>query len=189
MFNAQNGFLYSHSDPVFVSAYMDISSVQSLSRVRLFATPWITAHQATLSITNSQSLLKLMSIESVMPSSHPSHPLIILIISFVATSMLGIGWHISRNWGRMLIHILCYTGSVLFFLHINCGCIVILTFDQGTFWFDRTWHLERFRRACGIENSQSMLAFKPSEPYSSSPFDHFNYRLNIKTRNKKSILF
>ena len=48
----------------------DISSVQSLSRVQLFANPWTTACQASLSITNSQSLLKLMSIESVMPSSH-----------------------------------------------------------------------------------------------------------------------
>ena len=46
------------------------SSVQSLSRVRLFATPWITAHQASLSITNSWSSLRLTSIESVIPSSH-----------------------------------------------------------------------------------------------------------------------
>ena len=46
-----------------------ISSVQSLSRVRLFATPWTAARQASLSITNSQSLLKLMSMELVMPSS------------------------------------------------------------------------------------------------------------------------
>ena len=46
------------------------SSVQSLSRVQLFATPWITARQASLSITNSWSLLKLMSIKSVMPSSY-----------------------------------------------------------------------------------------------------------------------
>ena len=46
------------------------SSVQSLSRVRLFATPWIAAHQASLSITNSRSSPKLMCIESVMPSSH-----------------------------------------------------------------------------------------------------------------------
>ena len=46
------------------------SSVQSLSRARLFVTPWITVHQASLSITNSWSLLKLMSIESVMLSSH-----------------------------------------------------------------------------------------------------------------------
>ena len=47
-----------------------LSSVQSLSHVWLFATPWITARQASLSITNSQSLPKLMSIESVMSSSH-----------------------------------------------------------------------------------------------------------------------
>ena len=47
-----------------------ISSVQSLSRVQLFATPWITACQASLSITNSQSLPILMPLESVMPSSH-----------------------------------------------------------------------------------------------------------------------
>ena len=45
--------------------------VQSLSRVRLFVTPWTAAHQASLSLTVSQSLLKLMSIESVMPPSHP----------------------------------------------------------------------------------------------------------------------
>ena len=45
-------------------------SIQSLSRVQLFATSWTAARQASLSITNSRSLLKLMSIESVMPSSH-----------------------------------------------------------------------------------------------------------------------
>ena len=46
------------------------SSIQSLSCVQLFATPWTAAHQASLSITNFWSLLKLMSIESVMPSNH-----------------------------------------------------------------------------------------------------------------------
>ena len=46
------------------------SSVQLLSHVRLFATPWAEARQASLSITNSQSLLKLMSIESILPSNH-----------------------------------------------------------------------------------------------------------------------
>ena len=50
--------------------FTDISSVQSLSHVRLFAIPWITARQASLSITNSRSLFKLMSIASVMPSNH-----------------------------------------------------------------------------------------------------------------------
>ena len=49
---------------------LTISSVQSLSHVWLFATPWTAACQASLAITNSQSLLKLMSIESVMPSNH-----------------------------------------------------------------------------------------------------------------------
>ena len=50
--------------------YMSVSLVQFPSRVRLFTTPWITARQATLSITNSQSLLKLRSIKSVMPFNH-----------------------------------------------------------------------------------------------------------------------
>ena len=50
--------------------FSQFSSVQSLSRVQLFATPWITARQASLSITNSRSSLRLRSIESVMPSSH-----------------------------------------------------------------------------------------------------------------------
>ena len=51
-------------------ANFKFSSVQSLSPVQLFATPWTAARQASLSITNSQSLLKPMSIEPVMPSSH-----------------------------------------------------------------------------------------------------------------------
>ena len=57
-----------------------ISSVQSLSQVRLFATPWIAARQASLSITSSWSLLKLMPIELVMQSSHLflCHPLLLL---------------------------------------------------------------------------------------------------------------
>ena len=58
-------FYFSHS-----IRYIQYSSVQSLSCVRLFVTPWIAAHQASLSITNSWSSLRLTSIESVMPSSH-----------------------------------------------------------------------------------------------------------------------
>ena len=56
------------------------SSVHLLSHVQLFATPWIAARQASLSITNSRSLPKLMSIESVMPSNHLilCHPLLLL---------------------------------------------------------------------------------------------------------------
>ena len=60
------------------------SSVQSLSRVQLFATPWTTAHQASLSITNTQSLLKLMSLEPVMPSNH----LILSSVQFSSVTQL-----------------------------------------------------------------------------------------------------
>ena len=56
--------------PTSLTDAVQFSSVQSLSRVRLFATPWIEAHQASLSITNSRSSLRRTSIESVMPSSH-----------------------------------------------------------------------------------------------------------------------
>ena len=58
----------------------ELSSIQLLSRVQLYATPWTAARQAFLSITNSQSLLKLMSIESVMPYNHLilCHPLLLL---------------------------------------------------------------------------------------------------------------
>ena len=69
--------IYAHVDPGIYSIF---SSVQSLSRVRLFETPWIVAHQASLSITNSRSSLRLTSIVSVMPSSHLilCRPLILL---------------------------------------------------------------------------------------------------------------
>ena len=59
-----------NSPTMVTRGLLQFSSVQSLSCVWLFLTPWIAARQASLSITNSQSLLKLMSIESVMPSSH-----------------------------------------------------------------------------------------------------------------------
>ena len=73
------------------------SSVQSLSHVQLFVTPWTAARQAFLSITNSQSLPKLMSTESVMPSNHlilssPSPPAFPSIRVFSNESALHIGW-------------------------------------------------------------------------------------------------
>ena len=66
---------------------MCLSSVQLLSHVQLFATPWTAPHQASLSITNSRSLHKLMSIVSVMPSNHLIlclHPLLLCLQSFPA---------------------------------------------------------------------------------------------------------
>ena len=83
-----------------LTAYTVISLVQSLSHVQLFVTPWTAARQASLSITNSRSLLKLMSIESVMPSNHlilcpavllpPSIPPSIRVFSI--ESVLHIRW-------------------------------------------------------------------------------------------------
>ena len=72
------------------SSLPSISSVQLLSHVRLFVTPWTAARQAPLSITNSQSLLKLMSIESVMPSNHLilCRPLLLLLYIVAAAKSL-----------------------------------------------------------------------------------------------------
>ena len=91
-----------HHDQVGVIPGMKgfFSSVQALSHVWLFATPCTAARQASLSITNSQSLLKLMSIESVMPSNHLIlyHPLLLLpsfipsIRVFSSESVLLIRW-------------------------------------------------------------------------------------------------
>ena len=85
--------------------FPQFSSVQSLSHVRFFVTPWIAAHHASLSITNSWSLLKLMPIELVMPSSHLilCHPLLLLppipssIRVFSNESTLCIRWP-KYNW-------------------------------------------------------------------------------------------
>ena len=90
--------------PCLFSLYAEVSSVQSLSHVRLFVTPRITARQVSLSITKSQSLLRLMSIKLVMPSSHlifcrpllflPPIPLSIKIFS--NESALHMRW--SKYW-------------------------------------------------------------------------------------------
>ena len=72
--------MWSNKSTIFQTSYSSpFSTVESLSHVRLFATPWTAARQASLSITNSRSPPKLMSIKSVMPSSHLilCHPLLL----------------------------------------------------------------------------------------------------------------
>ena len=96
------GFNFLKTSTIVTSQYwicFQFSSVQSLSHVRLFATRWIAACQASLSITNSPSLPKLMSIELVMPSNHLIlHPLLLLpsifpiIRAFSNESALHIRW-------------------------------------------------------------------------------------------------
>ena len=93
-------FTMSLESPSSEQITTSITSVQSLSRVQLFVTPWTAACQASLSITNSQSLLKLMSLKSVIPSNHLSlcHALLLLpsifpqIRVFSNESVLLIRW-------------------------------------------------------------------------------------------------
>ena len=75
--------MITHINSVYIYSYSSVT-VQSLSHVQFFVTPWTAACQDSLSITNSWSLLKLMSIESVIPSSHLvlCHPLLLLLSIF-----------------------------------------------------------------------------------------------------------
>ena len=89
-FNILSKAFNKYSRKAFV--YIPVSSVQSFSCVRLFVTPWTAAYQAFLSITDFQSLFKLMSIKSVMPSNHLilCHPLLLLpSISILGTYLPG----------------------------------------------------------------------------------------------------
>ena len=81
---------------------MAFSSVQSLSRVQFFATPWTAARQASLSITNSRSVLKLMSIESVMPCNQliVCHPLLLLPSIFPSTRVFSTESFLCIRWPK-----------------------------------------------------------------------------------------
>ena len=99
--------------------FIRFSLVQSLSRFRLLATPWTAARQASLSITNSQSLLKLMSIESVMPSNHlilcrPLLPPLIFpsVRVFSNESVLHIKW--PKYWSFSISPSNEYSGLISF---------------------------------------------------------------------------
>ena len=101
---------------------VQFSSFQSLSRVWLFATPWTAAFQASLPITSSQSLLKPMLIESVMPSNHLilCHPLLLLpsifpsIKVFSNESVLGIRWPKYQSFSFNISYSNEYSGLISF---------------------------------------------------------------------------
>ena len=94
-------------------------SVQLLSHVRLFVTPWIAACQASLSITNSQSLLKLMSIESVMPSNYLifCHPLLLLPSVFPSIRVFSKESVICIRWPKYCI--ICIQKKMYYILCIQ----------------------------------------------------------------------
>ena len=89
-------------------SFLQFSSIQSLSQVWLFAIPWTAALQASLSITNSQSLLKLMTIESVMPSNH-------FILSFPSPPLKSIDFLYREDWGN---HYWIYLSWCLYFIQL-----------------------------------------------------------------------
>ena len=105
-----------------IHGYAQLSSVQSLSRVQLFATPWTVPRQASLSITTSWSLLKLMSFELVMPSNHLilCHPLLLLrsifpsIRVFSNESVLRIRWPGSWSFSFNISPSSEYSGLISF---------------------------------------------------------------------------
>ena len=104
---------------VFFLITLAISSVQSLSRVRLFATPWTAAHQASLSITSPRTLHIFMSIESVMPSNHLilCRPLLLpsvvpRIRVFSSESVLCIRW--PKYWSFSISPSNEYSGLISF---------------------------------------------------------------------------
>ena len=117
-FYAYETYLHSHF-------YIQFSSVQSLIHVWLFVTPWTVARQASLSITNSQSLLKLMSIESMIPSNHLilCNPLLLLpsifpsIRVFSNESVFCIRWPKYWSFSFSISPSSEYSGLISFRIH------------------------------------------------------------------------
>ena len=107
---------------VHLGPFQRASSVQSLSRVRFFASPWTAARQASLSIPDSQSLLRFMSIELVMPSNHLilCHPFLLLpsifpsIRVFSNESVLHIRWPKYWSFSFSISHSYEYSGLISF---------------------------------------------------------------------------
>ena len=117
------------SSASYILTCVQFGSVQSLSCVRLFATPWIVVRQASLSTTNSWSLLKLISIESVMPSNHLIlyRPLLLLpsiftsIRVFSKESVLRIRW--PKYWSFSFSISPANEYSQLISFSMDLGCI------------------------------------------------------------------
>ena len=136
--------------------------VQSLSHIRLFVTPWTVAHQASLSFTNTKSLLKLMFIESVMPSNHLvlCHPLLLLPSTFPSIrvfsneSLLHIRW--AKYWSFSFIITLFSEYSGLISFMIDCFDLLAV---QGTLKSLLQYHSSK---ASIIQHSTFI---QPSLPY------------------------
>ena len=135
-----------------------------LSCVQLFATPWTAAHQASLSITNSWSLLKLISIESVMPSNHLilCHPLLLLpsifpsIRVFSKESVLHIRWPKYWSFNVSICPSNEYSGLISF--RIDWSDLLVV---QGTL---RSL-LQHYNSKASILQSSAFFIVQRSHPY------------------------
>ena len=120
--------------------FKPFSSVQSLSRVRLFVTPWIAARQASLSITNSRSSLKLISIESVMPPNHLilCRPLLLLPLIPPSIRVFSNESTLCMMWPKYWSFSFSINPS-----NEHPGLTVWITINCGKFWkrweYQNTW--------------------------------------------------
>ena len=129
-----------------------ISSVQLLSQVQLLAIPWTTAHQAPLSITNSRTLLKLKSIESVMPSNHLIlcgplllwHPLLLPSIFLMSWLFTSSGQSIWAWVSVSVLPIYCsYNWIYRLYFNKKHQCIVIIIRGQLLFFYNCKYNLRQ----------------------------------------------
>ena len=128
---------------------LKVQSVQSFSRVRLFATPWTVARQASLSITNSQSLLKLMSIESVMSSNHLilCCPLLLLSSIFPSIRVFSNESFIHIRWSKYW--------SFSFSISLSNEYSGLISFRIG--WFDPLAVQETIKNLLQHHSSKALI--------------------------------
>ena len=129
LFSLHKHYSYTYSWPLNNTEHVVLfCSVQSLSRVWLFVIPWTGAHQASLSITNFQSLPKLMSIESVMPSNHLilCHPLLLLPSIFPSIRVFSNESAIRIRWPKyhMIISWFFFFFNIKFLYILRIGLVV-----------------------------------------------------------------
>ena len=149
------------SNPGFYFPYILLQSVSSVAHDRFFTTPWTAAHQASLSITNSWSLIKLMSIESVMPSHHLILCLPLLLPSifrsirvFSKESVLHIRW--PKYWGLSINPSNEHSGLISF----RIDWFDLLTF-QGTL----KSLLQHHSSKASIRQTSAFFTVQLSHPY------------------------
>ena len=144
-----------HYDLFQITGYL-FCSVQSLSRVWLFATPWTAARQASLSITNSRSLPKLMSIESVMPSNHLilCRPLLLSPSIFPSIRVFSNESTLSIRWPEYW--------SFSFSISPSNEYSGLISFRMD--WLDKTWfENEIFIKSLGLTLCSSSHNFTKGE--------------------------